>query len=242
MAANHIKKATWTTGVVGGVMVLALGCSADPTPQQEETTDQAESGLLLCPLTNRLYYQQRATDTVKYIFGGDNPFPNTTACSAAKANVDLLIGHLDSGACVLGPAAGTSRVCGLDAVLYKVNCSLLTGTSWVAMLDIAANLDGCWGSGVSSFFFTGVGLDLSVYMDPEPAQLTQDLMGSSGATAAALYLNSQTETTSFKWPGTYTSGGAYPPLAGAPCSTTDLVTGTETQKMIFASGSYRKCL
>lgn len=73
---------------------------------------------------------------------------------------------------------------------------------------------------------------------PEPAQLTASLNGSSGATAAAYYVNTSAPTTVVKWPGTWTSGS---PAAGTPCSTTALAAGVETDWVIERMGNYARC-
>ncbi len=75
---------------------------------------------------------------------------------------------------------------------------------------------------------------------PEPARLTADLIGSTGATAAAVYSYSEAPATVLKWPGSYMSS-ANPPAVGTPCSTTDLPYGFTTLKVIQGGGAYRRC-
>ena len=73
---------------------------------------------------------------------------------------------------------------------------------------------------------------------PEPARLSAYLGGSTGATGAAVFVNTSAPTTVLLWPGTWTSGSA---AAGTPCSTVALVPGTIATKTIQVSGAYRRC-
>jgi hypothetical protein len=78
---------------------------------------------------------------------------------------------------------------------------------------------------------------------PEPAQLTQSLSGTTGATGAAVYVNTQQQTQVVKWPSTYTAT-ANPLPPGTPCSTGALAAGAVTSKVIQALGTsnYRRCV
>jgi hypothetical protein len=78
---------------------------------------------------------------------------------------------------------------------------------------------------------------------PEPARLTVDLYGSTGATGAAVYTYSNVGTTVIKWPGTYTytTSASIKASVGAPCSTGDIPWGTETRKVIQGAGNYYRC-
>jgi hypothetical protein len=123
---------------------------------------------------------------------------------------------------------------------------------WVTMKQLAPYLDGCWGKGVSGFWWTKENVTLSqkdtskvniVGTDPEPADLGAPLGSSTGATAAATYVNSGTATTVFEWPGSWTYGPSLVP--GTPCSTTALPAGALTSQQIVSlssTSSYRKCL
>ena len=103
-----------------------------------------------------------------------------------------------------------------------------TLTAVVAAAAIVASAGGVW--------FAGAGTALA----PEPAQLTSNLYGSTGATAAAYYVNTAVETGVVKWPGTY----HYNPnlAAGTPCSPYDLGAWATTSRVIQATGNYRKCV
>lgn len=87
-----------------------------------------------------------------------------------------------------------------------------------------------------SVWFAGAGTALA----PEPAQLTADLQGSNGATAAAYYVNTEIQTGVVKWPSTYSYNPGLP--AGTPCSPYDLGAWATSSRVIQANGNYRKCL
>lgn len=194
------------------------------------------------------YYQARATSVVQYLLGGNDPITpdeiiKYPACAEAHYCTTLLRDALQpKGYATLTPATGAT-VCGLPAAIYGINISQeMSFDQWNAIKSCGTYLDKCWGTGVSGFFYADPGQDRSrkVYIDPEPARLTSDLVGSTGATAAAVYSSSGSETKTLKWPGSYTAS-AFPPVAGTPCSTTDMLAGTETLKLIQASGSWRRC-
>ncbi len=73
---------------------------------------------------------------------------------------------------------------------------------------------------------------------PEPARLTNGLGGTTGATAAAYFVNTGEPTTVLKWPGSWTAGS---PEAGRHCSTTDLAAGAQTDWVIERQGNYARC-
>ena len=85
-------------------------------------------------------------------------------------------------------------------------------------------------------FLAGAGTALA----PEPAMLTADLSGSNGATAAALYSNTNVGTSVVKWPKSYTYGPWL--AAGTPCNDVDLPPGAVVTSVIVATGNYRKCV
>jgi hypothetical protein len=98
----------------------------------------------------------------------------------------------------------------------------------VAAAALAASAGGVW--------LAGAGTALA----PEPAQLTAGLAGGSGASAAAVFVNTKVETKVVKWPSTWTANTTL--AAGTPCSPTDLAVGQEVTRFIQASGNYRKCV
>jgi hypothetical protein len=193
------------------------------------------------------YYQRRATTVMTYLVGGETPFAKkeldtNPECVAAYDCTTMLRTYLDTkGAVSLQPAVG-DIVCGLPAALYAIDFSAQIPSSlYASMATCGTHLDNCWGVGVSGFYYAEPDQRIRrVYIDPEPARLSQNLTGSTGATAAAVYTTTLIETTVLKWPGSYTSS-ASPPPAGLPCSTGDLPEGLETLKIIGGSGSYRRC-
>lgn len=75
---------------------------------------------------------------------------------------------------------------------------------------------------------------------PEPADLKSALVGSTGATAAAVIIQQRTANY-LLWPASFQVGNATI-VAGAPCSPYGLPYGTRTTSRIVASGAYRACL
>lgn len=195
------------------------------------------------------YYQVKATTVVQWLVGGDDPFTKEEidkepACAEAHSCTQLLHDALlPKGYASLTPATAAT-VCGLPAAVYGIDVSNeMPYDQWLAIRDCGEKLDKCWGVGVSGFFYAAPASEnktRKIYIDPEPAKLTSDLVGSTGATAAAVYESSGGEVKALKWPGTYVSSAA-PPAAGTPCSTTDLYSGTDIIKMIQGVGSYRRC-
>ena len=184
-------------------------------------------------------YQQQATKVVGYLLGGENPLRgagcNYSACAKLAA-------AFSENKCVLSSAV-PGNVCGLQAGLIPVECNDMASVGLADATACGAELDACFGPGVSGFFvaISHKTNDHVFELDPEPARLTQSLSGSNGATAAAVYVNSGQNTTVVRWPGSYTSGSVLPP-AGMPCSTLDLPPGSDTTKVIVAYGNYRKCM
>ena len=84
----------------------------------------------------------------------------------------------------------------------------------------------------------GVAVTAGSASAPEPARLTADLSGPTGATAAAVFVSSAQPTKVLNWPATLTPGSA---PAGTPCSNGPLAPGQTTTKRIQVYGSLRKC-
>jgi hypothetical protein len=82
-------------------------------------------------------------------------------------------------------------------------------------------------------------LEAGAVLAPEPVVTTQPLSGSNGSSADAVYENSMTPTTVFKWYNEY----VYAPslAAGTPCSITALPVDAVATKVIIAAGNYRRC-
>ena len=240
---------------------LVVGCAASEPVDQDArvSADTSITPLASPPLTAGIcpdpayssepapYYQAKATRVVGYLFGGVAPFDTkeldgNPECKAALECATLLRDQLKNRATTLQPAV-RATVCGLPAAVYAVDIDAqLSPSAWDAIASCGDHLDGCWGIGVSGFYHAAPEEQKGrrVYIDPEPARLTANLAGSTGATAAAVYTSSATEVKAVKWPGSYTST-AFPPAVGVPCSTGDLPDGSETLKMLQGSGSYRRC-
>jgi hypothetical protein len=72
---------------------------------------------------------------------------------------------------------------------------------------------------------------------PEPARLNSTLLQSGGD--SAVFVNTLRSTTAYFLSGSWTPSSI---PAGLPCSTTyPLPAGTTLYKVVYASGSYRKC-
>lgn len=80
---------------------------------------------------------------------------------------------------------------------------------------------------------------MRLMIDPQPAQATASLTGSTGATAAATFVNTGTSTNIIKWTPSYSPGSTAP--AGTPCAVTDLGVNEVTPKFIQVFGSNRRC-
>lgn len=199
------------------------------------------------------WYQARATSVIQYVVGGKDPFDpaevsSNPACKDAWVNATKLRDMISPPSSKTAPtatlqAAFADKVCGLPAALYRIDISSQVPASvWDEQRKTGDLLDKCWGVGVSGFYYADPTQDKyrRIYIDPEPARLTADLSGSTGATAAAVYTNTGTGTTVRKWPGTYIST-ASPPTPGQPCSTSDLANGSETLKILQGSGTWRRC-
>lgn len=201
------------------------------------------------------YYQLRASSVIAYVAGGKDPFtyedvtynPSCKDAQTALTNLRDLVSpysrKITPQATLTG--VGNGDVCGLRAALYTLDISMQVPQAvWDAQRKVGDQLDACWGMGVSGFYYADPFADQDknhrIYIDPEPARLMSDLSGSTGATAAAVYETSGLKVEVLKWPATYVSSFT-PPAAGTPCSTTDLFSGVETNKIIQGSGSYRKC-
>ncbi len=85
-----------------------------------------------------------------------------------------------------------------------------------------------------SAWLTGAGTAIA----PEPARLTDDLVGTTGATGAAILVYSQIQTSVIKWPGSFINPAIMPAGAanGVPCSTSDLANGNITYKKLSVLG------
>jgi hypothetical protein len=76
---------------------------------------------------------------------------------------------------------------------------------------------------------------------PGPAKLSASLPATSGATVAAVYLNSR-QPTSVRFYSASWTADTNGPGAGTPCSSTSLAADAVTSRVIQASGIYRRCI
>jgi hypothetical protein len=201
------------------------------------------------------WYQAKATRVIQFLVGGKDPFTYeevtyNSSCKDAQVNLTNLRNMIAPYSSKISPTATlqmatSGNVCGLSASLYALDISLQVSTSvWDAQRKTGDQLDGCWGVGVSGFYYADPNWQENknhrIFIDPEPARLVKDLVGLTGATAAAVYSNTMTEVEVIKWPGSYVNPPS-PPPAGIPCSVTDLASGNETLKILQGSGGWRRC-
>lgn len=148
--------------------------------------------------------------------------------------------------------AGLGKACGLQATTLQIEVDA-ADPDWPNMTETALKLDKCWDRGVSGFFWVMEKVPTErnkdghlvnvLGIDPEPANLGDPLGATTGATAAATYVNSGVKTTVIEWPGTLVSAPWLAP--GTPCSTTALSAHDVTKQIIVApsaTSDRRKCL
>lgn len=142
--------------------------------------------------------------------------------------------------------ATPGRACDLPANIFEIhmtNRDEQPAATKVFINNCSMFLDQCLGTGTSGFFSVMDAEDDSnttrILIDPQPAQATASLTGSTGATAAAVFVNTETPTTILKWDASYAPGSTA--AAGTPCSVTDLGVNATTQKVIQVFGSNRRC-
>lgn len=153
--------------------------------------------------------------------------------------------NLESGVARLGPAKLT-EIRGLLAVAraLKVKDGLVPSSDGelpasTYLMALTESFATCWGERVRPFVY--VGEDKLAYFDPEPANLTQSLSGTTGASAAAVYANSREGTKVVYWAGSFRSN-TLGLAAGTPCSTSGLGSGNTVLQVIQAQGNFAKCL
>lgn len=204
------------------------------------------------------WYQAKATTVIQYLVGGKEPFTSdelsyNSDCKAAFNNLVDLRNMVTPTVSAKGATAtlatlkmvSSGTVCTLPSSLYALDFSYQVSTSvWDTQQKVGAQLDGCWGIGVSGFYYADPSnvenKTRRIYIDPEPARMVKDLIGLTGATAAAVYSNTGTAVDAVKYPASWVNV-ASPAAPGLPCSTTDLAAGNETFKVLQASGTWRRC-
>jgi hypothetical protein len=191
--------------------------------------------------------QKSANDIWSYVMG------KTTALSSTdprRADLDALRGAIINnwhGTIYDGPS-GVYSICGVKASVHRIAIDLVQNdTFWSSWSKILGSTDSTTvaflnvqGGQIPAppgdpHFYTFV-------IDPEPAQTVAALSGASGASASAVYVNSQVATSVIKWPTSYTPAGSVVPVAGAACSPVDLGSGTEVTRAIMKNGNNYKCM
>jgi hypothetical protein len=224
------------------------GCAApndDETSEPEEVAE-VEAAATACNYSQALTQQQNATKAFKYALGGStNPASGSLGLALTNFRTKIAEGKIQ----VYSPVATT--VCGRLAGKARVAAIGLTVAEANQLKGLGDLADSTWGSGASNFLYVDgatVRQDptdptkyiFTAWFDPEPAKLTQSLSGSTGATAAAVYVNSGIGTSVIKWVSTAAAGSV---AAGTPCTTGDASVDTQTTKVIqVLANGYRRCL
>jgi hypothetical protein len=245
--------------VGSALLAWICGCAApaDSASEQDEESATIESAASTSPSATNIDLQRKVTTAFAVPLGlGTKALMLNHACTtgvpyAMTDLIDALMGlkqNLDEGYATLGEPSMTT-ILGLKAVKRPLRLSSSYRASINSPpLQLPAGLYiqrlqnyfvACWGDGVKPFVYLGSD-GATGYFDPEPAKLTQSLSGSTGATAAAVYANSNTSTNVIKWSSTAAAGSA---AGGTACSPGDLSVSSETLKVIqVLPNGYRKCL
>ena len=247
-------------------ITLISGCNADgDSTAADPPIDHVSSALVAnssCPSTSlrteqRGWYQMKATRSASFVLGGTDPRkadpllndgdsdPANPYCAEAYQCLDRIRRDIIAGVATVSPTL-PGQACEMPAGVFTIDYAHRPDAKTAAMIEACSvKQDKCWDTGVSGFFFVrpdklgDKATTLTLEVDPQPAQAVAKLSGSSGASAAAIYVNTLVDTTVVKWPSGYTPGSLAP--AGAPCSNVDLLEGTETVKIIQIIGSSRRC-
>jgi hypothetical protein len=237
------------------VVAVCFGVVAAAVAGEVQTID-LDPGV--CPnsasILSAVELQKRMTAVVTYLQGGPSPTTAFPCIDSSGAPVTRSIGGLSRLQTLMSEevcslvALPAAPVCGLKAGLYRLSCRGVSAADFSTIKSIPASVDGCWQLGASGFFIAGGSYsnagddsyDLSIEIDPEPAQLTGALGASTGSTAAGYFINSKTPTTIVRWPGTWTANTSL--KAGTPCSTVGLAAWQITTQTIQVNGNYRKCV
>lgn len=233
------------TGVL--TLTLAAGCASpnDEATATAEETAEVEQAAVACPIGGSAV-QAKVTKAYKYIIGGTvNPATGSLGLALTSLRSKVLAGRID----IFTPVAAT--VCYRDVGKAKLVAWGMTSVEINQLKALGDLADDAWGTGASRFIYvsepsivedpTDPGkYFFTAWIDPEPAKLTQNLSGSTGATAAALYTGSNTATNVVKWVSTAAAGTV---AGGTPCTTGDATIDTVTLRSIqVLSNGYRRCL
>lgn len=238
----HLRRLVVTLATLGTIALLG-GCavddSGDATAKDDVNVD-VDTDLVAdrsrpsasCG-KNPAAQQRTASELASFVLGGDNITHAISPCTKLACIIDLR-NRLASGEVTVNTSLPLEIQCGskkLMGIHYELTVPEIDLTTCATTVQQYCD--------VGPFFAHRAKM---LTMDPEPATTKERLGTSTGATAAAVFVNSNEETKVLKWPAAYNTGGANPPAAGTPCSPTTLSEGTLTTKVIQASGTLRRCI
>ncbi|MCW5833421.1 MAG: hypothetical protein KIS78_13545 [Labilithrix sp.] len=238
----HLRRLVVTFATLGTIALLG-GCAvddSDDTTAKDDVNVDVDTDLVadrsrpsaLCG-KNPAAQQRTASELAAFVLGGDNITSAISPCTKLACILELR-SRLASGEVTVNTSLPLEIQCGSKQFLgihYELTVPEIDLTTCATTVQQYCD--------VGPFFAHRAKM---LTMDPEPATTKERLGSSTGATAAAVFVNSNEETRVLKWPATYNTGGANPPAAGTPCSPTTLSEGTLTTKVIQASGTLRRCI
>ncbi|MBX3210001.1 MAG: hypothetical protein KF764_33535 [Labilithrix sp.] len=238
----HLRRLVVTLATLGSIALVG-GCAVDDSGDAAANGDvnvEVDTDLVAdrsrpaasCG-KNPAAQQRTASELAAFVLGGDNITPEIAACAKQDCILSLR-SRLASGEVTVQTSLPLEIQCGSKKLLgihYELTVPDIDLTT--CAITVQQYCD------VGPFFAHRAKM---LTMDPEPATTKETLGSSTGATAAAVFVNSNEATKVLKWPATYNTGGANPPAAGTPCSPTILSEGSLTTKVIQASGTLRRCI
>jgi len=230
--------------VIALVGAASVACSTTAAPEASSVVEPLYSAPV-CPADSAGWYQAQATRVAGYLLGGPDPFVepehDAVACAGARTCLGNLRSAIEDGRLSASGGGEKSLACGLPVATFT-----LTATSALSDYDFddaarcAAELDGCWGAGVSGFFLPERAVEeRKISIDPSPVRLLGALSGVMGSTAPGVYESNGMATTVYEWPAAWVASSI---PAGAPCASTALGAGAFVTKTIQALGPSRRCL
>jgi hypothetical protein len=222
----------------------------------------SQDALGVCPATPQLALarQQKASEILAYLLGNDSKLRDdgTAATFWIRFMSDWVRADLAEKDDANRPyfivtTQPSAPICGLKSsmVRFAVNPDLdlidrtLATTHLTHDLSDLARDGETYYPGIRPFLHTttcgGVGPCFFDF-DPEPAQLGAPLSGSTGASAAASYVNSGLAARGVKWPSSLVKCTTSCPVGGQPCAPNNLNVGQLTTGFISSSSSFYKCV
>jgi len=234
------------------------GCAAPSDEPEAAEEESAEVASAAGATPANIALQKKVTTAFSVAMGlSSKALILNHACTTGKAGamtalLDALAGmkqNLDDGYATL-QAPSLTTILNLKAVSRplkmsssfraSINSPPLPMPAGLYLQKLQTSFVDCWGDGVKPFVYLGSD-GATGYFDPEPVNLTQSLSGSTGASAAAVYSNSQSATTVRYWSGSY-GPNSLGLSAGTPCSTSGLSSSSVALKVIQVYSSYAKCI